>query len=158
MPETVSKRTFQSQSQVVACAAAAVVFSFIGLGGLLSASSLAGKVGAVALCAPMVAVALRYGQARLISTVDGVEVRNPFSRYSLRWTEIERFELGRWRISPGVCLVRLRDGETKPALGVFENSSGFGGGVELVAELNEELRRSGYRAPPEILASQLPGR
>lgn len=135
----VTKRRFQSQSQMVGCAFAAVVFSFLGLGGLLSESSLAGKLAVVGVCGLLVAFLLRYGQAKVISTVDGIEIRNPFTHYSLRWAEIERFDLGRWKLSPGVCLVRLRDGETKPALGVIENSSGFGGGLRLVADLNEEL-------------------
>ena len=137
-----SKRTFQSQSQVAGCAFAAVIFSFLGLGGLLSDSSLVGKIAAVGLCGPAVVLFLRYGQAKVISTVDGVEVRNPFTRYSLSWADIEDFYLGRWRFNPSVCLIRLRDGNTKPAFGVFANGSGLGGGRKLVAELNEELRRS----------------
>jgi hypothetical protein len=137
-----SKRAFQSQSQVFGCAFAAVVFAFMGLGGLLAESSVAGKIAAVGLCGSIVAVFLRYGQAKVIASSEGVDVRNPFTHYSLKWGQIEDFHLGRWRLNPSVCLIRLRDGQTKPALGVFENNSAFGGGPKLVAELNEELRRS----------------
>jgi hypothetical protein len=114
------------------------------LGGLLSESPLAGRIATVGSCGLLAVILLRYGQAKVISTEDGVDVRNPFSHYSLRWTEIEDFYLGRWRLNPRACLIRLRNGDTKPALGVFVNNSGFGGGLDLVAELNEELRRSNY--------------
>jgi hypothetical protein len=135
-------RTFQSRSQVVGCAFGAVVFGFIGLGGLLSESSLAGKVAIFILCGLIVTILLRYGQARMITTIEGVDVKNPFSRFSLRWADIESFQLGRSGINPRVCLIRLHDGKTKPALGVFLNNSGFGGGPKLVEELNRELHRS----------------
>ncbi|MBS1884175.1 MAG: PH domain-containing protein [Actinobacteria bacterium] len=135
------RQTFQSQSQVVAAAGVAVVTLFIGVGGLLSGSSLAGKVAVVAGCGIVIVGALRVGQAKLISTPTGVEVSNPFSHYSVAWSEIEKFELGRWKINPALCLIRLRDGGIKPVHGIFENNSGFGGGPKLVTELNEELRR-----------------
>jgi hypothetical protein len=136
-----SEQTYQSRSQMVACAVGAVVFFFIGLSGLIAESSLGGKIGAICLGWIPSVVLYRYAQARLTSTTDGVRVSNPFSSYRLGWTEIERFELGRWKISPAVCLIQLRDGQTKPVLGVIENSIGSGGGRESVDELNKELHR-----------------
>jgi predicted N-acetyltransferase YhbS len=49
----------------------------------------------------------------------GIAIRNPFGRAtSLRWTEIEGFRLGRYKLLRAVCLVDLVDGSVRRASAV----------------------------------------
>jgi hypothetical protein len=79
-----SEQTYQSRSQMVACAVGAVVFFFIGLSGLIAESSLGGKIGAICLGWIPSVVLYRYAQARLTSTTDGVRVSNPILQLPAR--------------------------------------------------------------------------
>jgi hypothetical protein len=105
--------------------------------------------GAIAaLFAVLVVRTLRIGVA---TGPDGVVVRGVLRSWKLPWTEVERFEMGRWRgwgnYPCGV--VRRRDGSTITVLALnppFELQAGQDQRVpELLAELNAELEATSVR-------------
>jgi len=134
-------RTYQSKLPMVGGAFGAVGFFFIGASALIAAPSLAQKViwGAVGLVAS--GCMYRYARSDLKARTDGIRVSNPWSRFELRWQDIRRFEVGRWKLSSAVCLIQLRDGTVKPAIGVAEGNLLTGSAERMVAELNDELNR-----------------
>lgn len=78
----------------------------------------------------------------------GVHVANLFRSYSLKWTDIDRFELGRYWLLPAVCLIYTTTGERKCASAVHEggfppNGSGKGAVKELNRELAQEREKVG---------------
>ena len=76
---------------------------------------------------------------------EGLHVINLLTVFDLTWDEIDRFEIGRWKLLPAVCLIRLRNGETSHIFGIEENFYFPGeSGRKLVDELNAEL--SEYRS------------
>ena len=137
-----STRTFQSHASTAGAFFGAVAFFCLGLSELVFAPGIERKLAWAFLCLIVVALTISYGQAKLISNADGIEVRNPFSSYSIGWYEIEGFERGRRRHDLAVCLIRLQDGDCKAIRGIGANwTSGESGGERLAAELNEELYR-----------------
>lgn len=70
----------------------------------------------------------------------GVHVANIFESFDLQWREIQRFELGRWKVIPRTCLIHLRDGRVKHAAGVEESVNFPKGDAEkTVDDLNDQL-------------------
>jgi hypothetical protein len=46
-------------------------------------------------------------------------VKNPWRCYRVRRQEVRAFEIGNWSFTaPNICLVRMKDGTTRPAFGV----------------------------------------
>lgn len=92
---------------------------------------------------------IRAATAAVISSGSGVRVRNVFGSFDLKWNEIQRFDIGRWKLLPYVCLIHLRDGGVKHAFGI-EESTNFPNesAKRMTDELNEELanRRPGGTA------------
>lgn len=86
-------------------------------------------------------VGLRAGFSSLTATEDGIRVVNPFSTFSLRWNEIERFAIGRWKLLPTSCLIYLRDGRKMYAAGIQEARIGDYSAAYMVDDLNAELAR-----------------
>lgn len=69
-------------------------------------------------------------------------MHNIFSRFKLGWTDIERFEIGRWGVFPYVGLIHLCSGEAKHVIGIQERTNfPDGSGEEMVNELNSEVRK-----------------
>jgi hypothetical protein len=98
----------------------------------------------VVLLLATVAFAYRFARARAIASPDGLHVINLMGSFDLDWEEIDRFEIGRWKLLPAVCLIRLRNGETSHIYGIEENYFLSGeSGRRMVDELNAEL--SEYR-------------
>jgi hypothetical protein len=82
----------------------------------------------------------RLATAGVFATHKGVQVKNIFSGFSLRWDEIDRFAIGRWKLLPYTCLIYLRDGSMLHAIGIEENTNFANGSAEeIVRELNDEL-------------------
>lgn len=133
--------TYQSTLPMAAAGVAAIVFFLIGLSSAFNAPSIAGKSAYAIICFSTSAALFRCAQAKLVTTDEGVRVSNPWSRFELRWEEIDRFELGRWRINPAVCLVRQIDGEVRPVIGLAESNFRTGAVARDVEELNRELER-----------------
>lgn len=138
------ERTYQSKAPMVGAAFGVIVFFFIGASCLVAAPSLAQKLGPGTICLLTSAALYRYGQSKLVTTEDGVRVSNPWARHELRWEQIDRFELGRWRINPAVCLIRHVDGGVTPVIGVGEGNLATGYAQKSVDALNVEL---GKRVP-----------
>lgn len=84
---------------------------------------------------------LRAGFSSLTATDDGIRVSNPFSAFTLGWSEIERFAIGRWKLLPSSCLIHLRDGRKMYAAGIQEARIGDGSAADIVDDLNAELAR-----------------
>ena len=80
--------------------------------------------------------------AGIFTSSAGVHVTNILRSFDLRWEEIDRFEIGRWKVIQRACLIHLRDGETRFAAGIGESANLPNGAAEaMVEELNAELQR-----------------
>jgi hypothetical protein len=147
---TSQERTFQSKPQMVAGAFGIVSFFFIGVS-VVAFGSVPEKLGLGSLCL-LVCVALYiYAQSNLRSGEEGISVSNPWSRYEVRWDQIDRFEVGRWRLNQAICLIRLRDGDVRPVIGIAESNFSTGSAQGIVDQLNDEL---GKRAPGQAQGAQ----
>jgi hypothetical protein len=84
----------------------------------------------------------RAAWAGIFTSDQGIHVANVFSSFNLQWQEIDRFEIGRWKLLPYVCLIYTTDGQVKHAFGI-EESTNFpnGSAKQMVTELNQELAR-----------------
>lgn len=132
-------RVYQSKLPMVGGAFGTVAFFFIGVSALMAAPSVSQKViGGTFGLATSVCM-YRYARSNLAALPDGIRVCNPWSRFELPWQDIRVFEIGRWKLSSAVCLIYLRDGTVKPAIGVAESNLSTGSAQRVVAELNEEL-------------------
>ena len=101
-----------------------------------------------------IAFAYRFARARGVASPEGLHVINLMTVFDLSWDEIDRFEIGRWKILPAVCLIRLQNGETSHIYGIEENYFFPGeSGRKLVEELNAELSeyRSAGAAPEQAI-------
>lgn len=104
---------------------------------------------------------VRAATAAVISSESGVRVRNVFGSFDLKWDEIQRFDIGRWKLLPYVCLIHLRDGGRTHAFGLQESTNFPNESAKrMTDELNEELtsrRPSGSGAEQRAEAGQGPG-
>ncbi|MGB7587555.1 MAG: hypothetical protein WBM00_02485 [Solirubrobacterales bacterium] len=130
---------YQGKLPMVGGAFGTIAFFFIGVSALIAAPSVAQKVTWGAFGLATSACMYRYAQSSLTARSGGIRVSNPWSRFELPWQAIRRFEIGRWKLSSAVCLIRLRDGTVKAAIGVAEGRLSTGSAERMVAELNEEL-------------------
>jgi hypothetical protein len=62
--------------------------------------------------------ALRYPRHGVVSTDSKIIIRNIFKTHTLRWDDVERFELTRYDPWPKVGVVILQDGGRIPMTGV----------------------------------------
>jgi hypothetical protein len=113
---------------------------FLGLTAAIAAPSIGAKL-ACGMVGMLIAVAgYRYGESNVTASSEGVAIRNPLSSYELHWGEVERFDIGRWKIEPAVCLVHQVDGSVRPAYGVAERGNLPNGSARrMIDELNQEL-------------------
>jgi hypothetical protein len=133
-------RTYRSQSQMVVCVAAVVVVDALNLNVMLSGSQgPALLVGMILFSILYTIFGLKAGFAYLKTTPEGIRVSNVFQSFSLRWGEIERFEIGRWQLLPYVCLIHFKGGRTMHASGIQESRWGHGSAEGMVTDLNAEL-------------------
>lgn len=135
-------RTYRNREQMVVCAAAVVVVDALNLSALMEGgqgNSL--LVGTILVSILFTIVGLRAGLSSLKATENGILISNPLSRFSLKWEEIERFEIGRWKFLPSVCLIYLKDGRKMHASGIQEARIGDFSAANMVDDLNAELAR-----------------
>lgn len=135
-------RTFRNREHLVGCVLTVVVIDALNLsaiaGGRRGTALLAGTVLVSIL---FTLVGLRAGFSSLTANEEGVRLSNTFSRFTLKWSEIERFEIGRWKFLPSVCLIHLRDGRKMHATGIQEARIGNYSAAYMVDDLNAELAR-----------------
>jgi hypothetical protein len=105
-------------------------------------------IGMIAL---YTAVVWRAAVTAIITSPDGIHVRNVLSNADFKWSEIERFEIDAakgW--FPQICRIYTADGRVKRAFGIQETNVALSRPIEqrpavkIVRELNAllEYRRS----------------
>ena len=135
-------RKYRNREQLVGCVAAVAVVNVINLAAITDGvDGVAFLAGRIAFSVVFTIAGLRAGFSSLTATEDGVRVANTFSNFALRWNEIERFEIGRWRFLPYACLIHRRDGRRMHSTGIQEARIGNGSAAEIVDGLNAELAR-----------------
>jgi hypothetical protein len=76
-----------------------------------------------------------------------VRIVNYLSSFDLKWTEIEKFEIGRWGMLPYVCRITLLSGERRHAIGIQERTNfPDGSGEKMVKELNLRVFEATHRS------------
>jgi uncharacterized membrane protein YraQ (UPF0718 family) len=148
MPSAPFKRSQESE-RIYRCrsnSVAAVIWLVISIGFAISFVLRAPDSPSIIILAVLFGVVATFILARLLFAAiwvlpSGLRVANLFETFDLQWQDIERFEMGRWKILPRTCLIHLRDGRVKHAAGV-EESVNFpkGDAVKMVEQLNGELR------------------
>lgn len=97
-------------------------------------------IGSVGIAAPAIIVwAGASGQMPWVAAAPLViaMVFVAASSISLKWDEIERFRLGRYRVLPAICRVDLRDGRVLHASGIRATpAAGLRASGELINDLN----------------------
>lgn len=116
-------RTYRKRSRLIICAVAVAVVDGLNVAAIAGGGqSVSLAVGTIAISTGFSIVGLRAGFSSLSTTNEGIRVVNAFSSFALRWSEIERFEIGRWKLLPYVCLIHLKDGSTMHAGGIQEST------------------------------------
>lgn len=94
-----------------------------------------------------VPICIRFACARIAVLDNAILVANVFSSRSIRWRDIDRFQVGRWNLFPAVCLIYLSNGQVQHAFGIQERTNFPDGTAEGMAEdLNRELREHRVRS------------
>jgi hypothetical protein len=116
-----------------------------------SSTSTAGRVFAFVWAVLLIASSIRMLTLGVLTTNDHVRIRNFFKTRQLRWSDIEEFSFGQFRIFPAIGSVRLRDGTgiaiSGISLGRAARKRARANAASLVAELNqllEERRADAY--------------
>ncbi|HWI94451.1 MAG TPA: hypothetical protein VNS60_00105 [Solirubrobacterales bacterium] len=146
---------YRSNSQLAVGIVIAVVAGAWAIGSLAGGDQTSLAIAGVLFGLMFVILGLRLAWAAIFSSSDGIRVANIFSSFDLSWHDIERFEIGRWKLLPYVCLIHLKDGKTTHAFGIEESTQRPNGSAEQMAnELNRELiRRLSDRSETPSLSS-----
>jgi hypothetical protein len=100
----------------------------------------------IAMIALYTAVVWRAAVTAIITSSDGIHVRNVLSNADFKWSEIERFEIDAdkgW--FPQMCRIYIADGRVKRAFGIQETNIALSRPLEerpaakIVRELNALL-------------------
>lgn len=67
---------------------------------------------------PFLLAALRFPLNGVVVTPNEVRIRNITRTHVVRWGEVDRFELGRYKLWPQIGVVVLKDGRRIPMTGV----------------------------------------
>jgi hypothetical protein len=151
---TYGANIYRSRGQAWAGAALAILFGFIAVASAIYSPSAGGEVvwAVFGLC--ICAISIRLALAGVMVETAGIKVRNLFSQFSLRWEEIEKFDIGRSGVLGAVCRIHTSEGRTLRAFGIQESHVAAVGAKhpasELADALNEELAARQPRAarPP----------
>lgn len=142
-----SGRVFRSRSQLIGGIVGGIFFDGLAIGVLLGGRERTSAViFGVAFFLICTWVFGRLAWAAVYTSEEGIHVLNIFSSFDLKWDEIQRFDIGRWKLLPYVCLIHLRDGDQTHAFGLQESTNFPNESAKkMIAELTEELasRRSG---------------
>lgn len=136
-----NEHVYRSRMQVVGGAATGIIGGLLGVLMLIESDRPAEIIIASIFLAFFVPTSIRFARARIVTSDDAVFVANVFANRLLNWSDIERFEMGRWTIFPYVCLIRLRNGEVVHAFGIQERTNfPDESGEKMAEEMNAELR------------------
>ncbi len=89
----------------------------------------------------VVAINARIAWAAVTACDEGIYVANCLTSYKLKWSDIERFELGQFWLIPDVCLIYTTRGKRRGATAV--HGGGYPSsrsGKWMVEELTQELQ------------------
>jgi hypothetical protein len=135
-----TRRVYRSRSSLIAGAVWLVIANVFAVGTIAqdpSSSSLVLVAALYGLVATAICCRLMWSGIFVLD--DGIHVANIFTSFDADWDEIERIEIGRWKIARQTCLVHTRDGRVRPALGIQESTNFPNGSAErLIQELNQE--------------------
>lgn len=136
-----SKRVYRGRNTLFSGAACLVIVNLFAVGMITGAEGsipLIVLAGTYSLIATILCCRLMWSGVFVMQ--DRIHVANVLSSYDVPWDEIERVEIGRWKINRQTCLVHARDGRTRPANGLQESTNFPNGSAEkMVEELNREL-------------------
>jgi hypothetical protein len=137
-------RVYQGRAQRVTGIVLLVFFGAFTLDlGAQHSDSAATVIYSVVLFCVMTFAFGRLAFASITTSDEGIRVRNVFSSFSLKWREIQRFDVDRWKVLPGVCLIYTRDGRTLHAIGIGESGNFSNGSArEIADELNKVLAQN----------------
>ena len=137
------QRRYYSRYQAILVGSIGVGFTIIMAAGLTSEFRVGRIFGGLSLVV-MGGIGFRFIRSGIEVFDSGVRVRNIFSTLELPWQQIDKFEIGDSGFLSMVCLIRLKGGETRRAVGIQERTNFPSGSAEaIVEELNSELARRG---------------
>jgi hypothetical protein len=115
------KTVWRSKRQRAAGMALGIFFAFIGVG-QFSRPAANGGGTVVAIIALVVGGTLIviFARAAMVTSDDGVRIRNQLSTVVIPWRDVTGFRIGRHGLKPAVCIVDLTDGSSKYAFGIQE--------------------------------------
>jgi hypothetical protein len=148
-----SPRRYYSRHQAIAIGVIVVVFFAIMSGGLFASPYVEVKAFVAVSLLLMGVVGVRFIRAGVEVFESGIRVRNVFSTFEVPWQQIEKFEIGESGLLPMVCLIHLKDGSEKHAVGIQERTNFPSGSAKAITdELNAELakRAGGGSAQPQV--------
>jgi hypothetical protein len=134
---------YRTRSQFIGGIAIAVVANVIALAKVLGNLDKPSTIFiGVLFSAIFSTVGGRLAWSAIVTSPEGIHVANFLSSFDLRWDEIDRFGIGRWKFLPYVCLIHMADGTSRHAFGIEESTQRPDGSAEEIAdELNQELMK-----------------
>jgi len=135
-----AKRIYRGRNTFLSGAACFVVVNLLAAGMISGAGdNISLIVLAVAYSAITTTICYRLMWSGIFVMQGGIHIANIFSSFDMTWNEIDRLEMGRWKINRETCLVHTRDGQTRPANGLQESTNfPTGSAKKMVEELNQE--------------------
>lgn len=132
---------YRSRSNIIAGACLLVIADSLAIGAIVQApESTSLVIISVVYAIVSTVVCVRLMLARLTILPDRIHVANIISTFDLPRSDIEKYEVGRWKLTQRTCLIHTHDGQIKPALGLQESTNFPNGSVEqVVDELNQKL-------------------
>jgi hypothetical protein len=156
--EESGRRLYRSRSQLILGVALLLLFDAFAVGLIFEYHRARTFIFGVLFIVANTLLFLRLAAAAIVASENGIYVRNVFSSFDLKWEGIQRFDIGRWKLLPYVCLIHLRDGSVKHAMGISESTNFPNKSAErMTDELNEELanrRPSGSELQPTVKSTE----
>lgn len=119
MRATGARTVWRSRSQLVAGVGFGLFLAVVGLTQVGKSASKGGGIGftvvAFVLAAAMIAI---FARGAVVTSDEGVRVRNPFRTIVIPWSDVAGFRIGRHRMLSAVCIVDLADGSSQYAFGI----------------------------------------
>lgn len=114
----------------------------------------------VVFMVPFLLAALRFPLNGIVVTPNEVKIRNITKTHVVRWGEIDRFELGRYKLWPQIGVAVLRDGRRIPMTGVqavrYDWSPATRHAKRTIVALTRRLAESRGEATPVTSAESYP--
>lgn len=146
-----ANRVYRGRNTLLSGVACLIIVNMLAMGTIIQAAD----------SPPLVLFAVAYGVVGTIICFrlmwsgvfvmqNGIHVANIFSSYDVPWDDIERLDIGRWKINRQTCLVHTRDGKIRPANGLQESTNFPNGSAKtMVKELDQErsVQSMGSKSP-----------